>query len=191
MSMRSVKETIALTFAYYQPGQILDSSVLELYAKDLADLAADDVVWAYQSYRRDPKNSRFPLPAKIREIICPQNYISHEAQAAEIAARIVGSVSKFGWSNAKDAEQFIGPAGWSVVQRQGGWSYICENLGTRINPSTFQAQIRKQLEGSLTYGEDTIAKAIGAKPSERGGGLMQIGAVVKKLTDKRDPEDSA
>lgn len=178
----TIKETIALTFAYYHPGQALDDAVLLMYAEDLADLDEHEVMRAYQIYRRDPNHTRFPLPAKIREIVCPQDYISAEDKAAEVAARICGAVSSYGWNNGRGAEAYIGPVGWQVVQRQGGWSYICENLGVRINPSTFQAQLRKQLESNFKYGVNTIEESVGARiTGDRGGGLVQIGDITKLL----------
>lgn len=187
--MSSVKEVIALTFAYYHPGQILDSAVLEMYAGDLADIPPAAVMMAYQQYRRSPKNNRFPLPAIIREIVYPQDYISHEDQAAEVAARIVGAIPNYGWCNGRAAEEYIGPVGWAAVQRQGGWSYLCENMGTKINPSTFQAQIRKQLESNFKYGINAIEASVGARltgsPSE---GLTQIGDVLKRIKQLNEPE---
>lgn len=189
--MSSVKEVIALTFAYYHPGQVLDSTVLEMYAGDLADIPKDAVMMAYQQYRRSPKNNRFPLPATIREIVYPQDYISHEDQAAEVAARIVGAIPNYGWCNGRGAEEYIGPVGWAAVQRQGGWSYLCENMGTKINPSTFQAQIRKQLESNFKYGINAIEESVGArltgKPNE---GLTAIGEVFKQLTASKEPTET-
>lgn len=184
----TVKEVIAITFAYYNPGNVLDQTVLEIYAEDLADLNEQAVMLAYQTYRRDPNHTRFPLPAKIREIVTPENYISAEDKAAEVAARICGAVSNYGWNNGRGAEAYIGPVGWQVVQRQGGWSYICENLGVRINPSTFQAQLRKQLETNFKYGVNTIEESVGARiTGDRGGGLTQIGDITKLLA-KRETE---
>lgn len=185
----SVKEAIALTFAYYNPGKALDDAVLLMYAEDLGDLNPADVLAAYAVYRRNPKNRAFPLPAQIREVILPQDYISAEQKAAEIAGRICGAVPKFGWCNGKDAEAFIGPIGWQIVQRQGGWTHLCENLGTNINPSAFQAQVRQQLSTNLHYGPDVVEESIGALPSTRGGELTSAGDVLKFLS-KKNPDAS-
>lgn len=190
----SLKEIIALTFAYYHPGQSLADQVLLMYAEDLADIPNEDVIIAYQKYRRDPKNIRFPLPAKIREIVYPENYITPEEQAAEVAARITGAVTGCGWSNARAAEDYIGPVGWGVVQRQGGWMHICENLGVNINPSTFQAQIRRQLEANFKYGTNAIEESIGARlTGPRSEGLVSIGELFKQLRPpaKNEPEGAA
>lgn len=182
-----LKEIIALTYAYYNQGKAPQDAVLAMYAEDLADLDPIQCIDAYNRYRKNPKNRTFPLPAQIRELVCPDEFISTEAQAREIAARIVGAISQFGWNNGRSAEVYIGPAGWSVVQRQGGWNYLCENMGTRINPTTFQAQVRDQVEGSLRYGLPAIESQIGASPSRISGELVQAN-FARLLGEKPDDE---
>lgn len=158
----NIKACIALTFAYYHPGQALSDAVLGLYAEDLADISEEDVVLAYQAYRRNPKNTRFPLPAAIRAIVNPEEFISPEQKAAEVAARISGAIVNYGYNNAREAAEFIGPMGWDVVQKQGGWSYLCENHGTTISPSAFQAQVRNQLEAAFRNGVIAMDQAVRA-----------------------------
>jgi hypothetical protein len=186
--LSSVKKTIILTAEYY--GKQLSETVLEMYAEDLADLDPTNVVAGYQQYRRNPANRTFPLPAQIRELVCPEEYISVEAQAREIAARIVGAVSQFGWNGGKEARAFIGPEGWDVVQRQGGWSHICENLGVTINPTAFQAQLRDQLEGTLRYGKSAVDSAIRLEGRRAHGGLVSIGSVLSRALSAAKPGGS-
>lgn len=157
-------ETIALTHAYYNPGQTLQNAVLAMYADDLRDLDPEECIRAYGAYRRNPKNTKFPLPSVIREIVAPEESISTEAKASEIAARICGAVPKFGWCNGSEAREYIGPIGWDIVQRQGGWPYICENLGTKINPSSFQAQLRNQLDSNIRYGVKALESTVLSMP---------------------------
>lgn len=184
-----VKKAIVMTAEYY--GRQLSETVLEMYAEDLADLDPGKCVDAYQRYRRNPANRTFPLPAQIRELVNPNEYISVEARAREIAARIVGAVPRFGWPNPKEAELFIGPEGWDVVRRQGGWAFICENLGVKINPTSFQAQVRDQVEGTLRYGRDAVESAIRLPGGERCGGLEPIGNVMGLLGPKDDDPGAA
>lgn len=185
----NLHQVIALTFAYYHPEKVISDSIVNIYAEDLCDLPQDEVIAAYNQYRRNPRNVHFPLPAKIREIVSPTEFISHEDKAAEVAARIVGAIPNYGWCNGRAAEEYIGPVGWAAVQRQGGWSYLCENMGTKINPSTFQAQIRKQLESNFKYGINAIEASVGARltgnPNE---GLTQIGDVLKRIKQLNEPE---
>lgn len=186
----SLKEMIALTFAYYHRGQTLQDAVLDMYAGDLADLDAQVCMEAYKRYRLNPANKFFPLPAQIREMVNPEEFVSVETQARETAGRIVGCVSKYGWNNGRAARNEIGPEGWAVIERQGGWAHICENLGHRINPSAFQAQLRDQLEGVFKHGIDAIEHSIGILPEHRSGGLVNMRGILS-LIPGDEPKEPA
>ena len=140
-------KAIVLTAAYY--GREISEAVLKMYIKDLSDLDETKCILAYDAWRKKPENKTFPLPAQIREMLNPTISLTNEQIAADIAGRIVGAVSKFGYSNPKEAREFIGDVGWIVVELRGGWNFICRNLGLSLNPSTFEAQARKQVEFSL------------------------------------------
>lgn len=186
--MNKLKEVIALTFAYYNNGRVPQDTVIAMYAEDLADLPQDLCITAYSKYRRNPKNKTFPLPAAIREIVCPEDNISIEAQAREIAARICGAIPKFGWCNQNEAMNHIGPAGWQTVERQGGWNYICQNMGININPTSFQAQIRDQIAANLQYGSLALEAKIHSLPSPTG--LMQLGEIMKHTLKSVEPDEN-
>lgn len=193
MSTRQdLAKTIAATAAYF--GKEMKPEVLTMMCDDLDDLDTATVIQAYSAYRRNPKNRSFPLPAQIREIVCPEDHISPEAKAAETAARILGAVPKYGYTNPSDARAFIGEEGWQAVQRQGGWMFLCENLGVSIQPGTFQAQIRNQLEASFKYGSQAVEQSIGAISESRirdGGDLIQIGDGFKNFLKGKGPEGAA
>lgn len=129
---------IAFTAAYYS--RELQREVVSMMVDDLADLSFDAVEAAYQAYRRDPKNRAFPLPAQIRDIVDPEP--TPEVEARDIASAIQGAIVKYGYSNEGLARQYIGPEGWDVVQRWGGWSHLCTNMGVSIDPGQFYAQVR-------------------------------------------------
>ena len=152
----NLKKVIVLTASYYSKD--LSRELLELYCADLADLDENSCIEAYNIYRKNPKNRTFPLPSQIREIVNPKQNISDERLAAEIAGRVSGAIVKFGWANPSDAKAFIGETGWAVVERRGGWSYICQNVGLSINPGVFEAQVRNQVETALKIG-DSISKS--------------------------------
>lgn len=136
--MSRLKETIILTASYY--GRTISEPVLNMYAEDLEDLPEDRVVAAYKTYRRDPKNKSFPLPAQIRDIVQPET--TPEVEARDIASAIQGAIVKYGYPNEGLAREYIGPQGWDVVQRWGGWSHLCANMGVSIDPGQFYAQVR-------------------------------------------------
>ena len=112
-------------------------SVLENhYKKPLAKYLV-----AFNDYEKDSKNKFFPNPANLNQYINPEVSDDHQATAA--ASRAIEAVSKFGWCNSSQAKEYIGEIGWRAVQAFGGWQYVCENLGTEIQLTTFNAQIRE------------------------------------------------
>jgi len=120
--------------------KILDTEVLKMQVEDLADLDFQDILKALATYRRDGKNTVWPRASKIREIVNPKQ--SKEAMANEAASRIRKAITDFGWCNSGPAKESIGELGWTVVERAGGWQYVCENHGLDLNPLTFHAQAR-------------------------------------------------
>jgi len=158
-----IKEAIHVTARYY--GRTVEDDVLLMMAGDLADLPESQVIDAYHAYRRNPKNKTMPYPAQIREIIEP--VVDVDSAAREIAARINHAIVKFGWCNAKYAEGYIGSVGWSIVERSGGWNYICENHGVVLDPGVFSAQVREIAKSQLKNESESIAKMIGLNQQEK------------------------
>lgn len=147
MIQSGLAKAILLTAAYY--GREISEAVLKMYLRDLSDLDETKCILAYDAWRKMPENRTFPLPAQIREMLNPTISLTNEQKAADIAGRLVGAVSKFGYANAQEAREFIGEVGWQIVELRGGWNFICRNLGVSLSPSTFEAQARKQIEFSL------------------------------------------
>lgn len=158
--------------AYY--GHDIADAALQLYVEDLSDLEIGAIKYTLTQMRRDPKVRRMPLPAEIREMIRPAQ-ISDDDQAREAAARILTAISRFGWNNHERARAYVGELGWAVVQAQGGWMQLCEEV-TDSRVGTYQAQWR-DLAASIQrrsragqYGE---APSLPAPQSERMRGLIQ------------------
>lgn len=145
--MSRIKEIIIMTASYY--GKPISEAVLEMYVEDLDGLDTDMVIRTYKAYRRDPKNRQMPLPAQIRDMIEPQE--TPEAAARDLASKISGAIVKFGHPNENLARNYIGEKGWAIVQRWGGWSYLCANHGTVIDPGQFYAQVRDHAVDVVKY----------------------------------------
>ena len=111
-------------------------SVLESHFKKGFDVFAQ----ALDSYSKDSKNKFFPAPANLNQYINPET--SPDARANEIASKIRQAISEIGYVSPTRAHLFIGDVGWQVVQRSGGWQYLCENHGATLSPLTFYAQSR-------------------------------------------------
>lgn len=135
---RQSLKALLVTTAYYYAQQIRDE-VLQMMVDDLNDLPFDLIVSAIKESRRDPKITRLPLPAQIRNRIQP--VVSDEDEAREAAARIISAVSQCGHSGGSGARSYIGEVGWEVVRRQGGWVSICESMSHQ-NKTHMQAQFR-------------------------------------------------
>lgn len=118
----------------------LEPEVLKMQVEDLSDLDYLQIVDALTAYRRDGKNIHWPRANKLRELIIPKQ--SKESLANEAASRIRKAISDFGWCNSTKARAYIGELGWAVVERAGGWQFLCENHGVDLNQLTFHAQAR-------------------------------------------------
>lgn len=193
---QELKKVIVQTAIYY--GRDIDAGVLSMMAEDLSDLDPNACIQAYSQWRRNPANKSFPLPAQIRELVNPEQFVSVETKAREIAGRIIGAITKYGWANAKEAQVFIGPDGWDLVKRSGGWQHLCES--TSPKQTTFlQAQFRDQLMGTLKHGQDAIEQSLGALPQNRVSELdgntdyLQLVPGLKKANSEpgKDPEGAA
>lgn len=143
-NLQSIKKLLLLLAAYYEKD--LEPEVLDMFAKDLQDLDFETVRLSAEIYRKNIKNLKFPLPVQLRSIA--ENGGTEDDQAAEIAARIIGAVSKYGWTNPESARVFIGPEGWEVVQISGGWTSLCQGL-THENKGTQSAQFRNCIKSIL------------------------------------------
>lgn len=167
----------AMYAAYYRTK--IDDQVLRMYADDLSDLDFASVRDALDSYRKNPKNRTLPIPAVIRDQLSPN--VDPDSTAREIAARIGGAITRFGWANGEQARNFIGEIGWNVIQRRGGWSHLCQNHGVTIDPTAFEAQVREQVKSDVKYGASTIANMIGIGPGIKQGELQSISEIMKAL----------
>jgi hypothetical protein len=168
----------AMYAAYYRT--TVDDQVLRMYASDLSDLDLADVRLAMEKYRKNSKNRALPMPAMIRDLMQPA--VDEDAQAREIAARISGAVVKFGWCNSADAQKFIGPVGWRIVETRGGWTNLCQNLGITIDPTSFEAQVREQAKAAVKYGDEALSLSI--SPSEVSGELESAKEILSLIQAK-------
>lgn len=127
--------------------KVLEPEVLKMQIEDLSDLTFEQISIALKKYRNDEKSITWPRASKIRAIINPT--LSIDSSANEAASRIREAISKFGWCNSLEAQKFIGELGWAIVERFGGWSYLCQNHGLDLNPLTFHAQARDTIKAVL------------------------------------------
>ena len=134
----------------------------------MADLQFPRVMRAMVSLRREPGRRHCPLPADIRAAANPMT-ASFKAQAEDIAGRVLRAVSRFGYTSPRAAEDYVGPIGWRVIERQGGWARLCNTL-KEDDSRTFYAQVRDQaraqLELDLAAREDRMPLALPRRPAD-------------------------
>jgi hypothetical protein len=168
--------------------KVLEPDVLKMQVEDLADIQFLKIVHALNEYRLDPKNISWPRANRIRQIINP--IASEESVANEVASRIRHAVPKYGWCNRNEAMEYIGEMGAAIVERMGGWQYVCENLGLVLNPATFHAQCRDlaksiQEQAKLGIYNQPIGISLQNKPSE----LNPAHNLILQLANKRSMQE--
>lgn len=175
-----LKVLIVATSAYF--GHQIPDNVLALYVEDLADLPFSEVVGAIKEVRRDPKTTRFPLPAIIRDRLQPA--ITDENEAIEATSRIISAVAKYGWTNPDRAKEYIGELGWRCVGLEGGWQRVCETLKDG-NLGTFRAQVKSIALTQVKRSQAGITDEAPSLPGPRSsGGLVGFGDMLKQIEEK-------
>lgn len=139
----NIKEfTIAL--AHYQcllPGNAPDFDnkfVLKFWFERLSPYGSKKLSLAFNSLAL--KVDRFPSLRMIIEEL--EGREKPNNAAVTIASKITAAISKFGYCNAKEAKEYLGDIGWSIVEMSGGWNHLCGTV-TNKHLSTFQAQWRE------------------------------------------------
>jgi hypothetical protein len=159
---KAIKRTLLALAEYFDKS--LTESQLAMFAHDLSDLNAEAVERAALVYRRDPKNTRFPLPAALRAIIEPQ--VDESSLAIDLATRICAAISYHGYTwefanvpgvapafapyptfhDALVAE--LGEVSAEVVRRFGGWKAI-HDAYFDSDRTAFMAQLRDRVLATL------------------------------------------
>lgn len=160
-------------------GHVLPDDVLQMYADDLADLDPAAVLGAMAAARREPGRRFCPLPSDIRKHLTPS--VDPGAEANDIAGRITGSISRFGYTNADRAQAHIGPVGWQVVERMGGWAHLCRTLNA-AQTGTFYAQARDLAKATLARaGQGAAARPLPAPRAPHQLDFVATGTVLADL----------
>ncbi len=175
-----IKKTLLALSAYYS--KQLPDEALNWYVQDLVKegFTFNEASVAIDTYRRTDKFGRMPTVAQLIEVARPTANAKDLARVT--ALRIREAVTKFGWPNPTEAHLFIGNAGWRVVERFGGWRYICENLGLDLQETTFLAQARDVLESDINLGRAGFSEDRPAiEQAKERGQLTSAADVLKSL----------
>lgn len=175
-------KSLLLEEAAYYDGQ-MNPIKLKAWAAQLANIPVAEVFRAMCHYRGEKGRREMPRPADLIAFLNPT--ADSKDLARDTAMRVQHAVSKFGWNNPRGAREYIGDAGWVTVERFGGWEYVCANLGTELQVTTFIAQCRDSIESQVNLQRMGFNPALPAieqsRETKRGQGLTQIGDVIKNL----------
>lgn len=194
MMTQDQKNKIATVLAYMCEyySKSLSKPAIQMMVEDLADLDFQQVYDAFGTYRKDPRNSQFPLPAKIREVINPA--IDKRNVAVELAYRIDKAISKHGYNwvdgyysekgnywNDNKGNTFstfkeaviseLGEIGWHAICSRGGWSRVSSSAN-EMQEGQFISQMRDQIQATITLKEQGVDVARIGMPSA--GSSLQI-----------------
>lgn len=158
----------------------LTQTMLKIYDKAVEPFGYERACKALEKLMLETKVWQMPTPKALIDSI--DSRPSRIAEANEVAGRIIQSVSKFGWSSPEQARQYIGELGWSVVQRFGGWGYLCEGLGMSIDVSSTRAQMR---DSALSIMEISEHRSINEPPSLEYTPNKQLESTVKLLASAK------
>lgn len=141
--MSEIKALLVMLAEYYQ--KTLTDNQVRMYAEDLSEFPFEEVSRAMDSYRKNPNNKFFPIPAQLVEIMRPG--VDDQSEAVEVSGRIWEAIGKFGRDAPARAKSFVGEVGWHVVQRMGGWAAVCEVIAE--DGGIFRAQMREIAKSAM------------------------------------------
>jgi hypothetical protein len=176
---------IKLTQIAMMYGKDFPKEQARIYIDSLVSFMPDtfeNYMMALMKYLNDSKNKFFPTPMNLRQYLQPE--LSPDAMSNEVASRIRSAITKFGWPNPKDAREYIGDLGWKVVERSGGWQYLCENHGVDLNVLTFHAQARDLTRSLIESNElGTYDQPIGIEQTHKPAIDNLITGLIKRIED--------
>lgn len=123
-------------------GKELSDDLVDVYAAALAPMGFDNATMAIKFVLINRRsNEPFPTPRELMDAIPSDDAMCPDT----IANRMAGAITKFGSYNYKDAQKYIGEAGWKIICESGGWSQLCMHSRPDQMP-ILKSQWRKQLE---------------------------------------------
>lgn len=139
MSLNSSQKVLGyLAMLAEQCNENVSPSRIEFMTRKLLPLGADRVAVALEKLLESAR--RFPTVAEVQSAM-GITAETVEDKARETAERIWTAIGKFGYTDWKRAQEYVGEIGQAVVAMQGGWISICE-IATNDNAGQLKAQWR-------------------------------------------------
>lgn len=181
--MKQLKTMLLEEAAFYDAQ--MNEIKLRMYAEQLSAISITDVDRAMRYYRSQPGRRQMPMPADlIARIKQPDD---DDSASRDVAARIVGSVRKHGYTQSEDAREYIGPVGWEVVRRLGGWTAVCQSMHDRDIP-TLTAQYRDLAKSVIQRARAGLGDTPPALPEPAHASFGALASsVIKRIDNTRKP----
>ncbi len=121
---KEIKEKII--FLATMNNRQINEVFLNGFIEALNDLDEREILFCLNDWVKTSKG--FPFPSEIRSKI--DTPVSDEDKAQRISNLILDCQRKFGYTNKKQAEEYMGEAAWRTVNELGGWQLLCETTMT-------------------------------------------------------------
>jgi hypothetical protein len=156
MSKKEIMKILIAMGEYFE--RSLTETQLSMYTSDLEDLSPDQVMFAFAEYRRNPKNTRFPLPSAIRTILEPES--DDQTTAVDLAGKIATAIEQKGYVWAWDGGHRgyrtfgdaviaeLGSLALTVIERFGGWKSI-HDAYFEMDRGMFNAVLRERISATI------------------------------------------
>lgn len=150
-------------------GRELNKTSLKIMIDAVEDLELKDVICAFTEWVKTSKQSRYPLPADIRQIVQPET--DDKSLAIVLARKLDKAISTHGynweegyfgangnyWEGAMRAQfpsfkeavlSELGPIGWATIRLKGGWKQTCQSAN-EMEEGMFIAQTRDLVQSNM------------------------------------------
>lgn len=145
---------IMLAMLAEQSGEKVSEGRVDFVGQSLLQVAPpEQIIIALNKLLRSSR--RFPTVGEVEEVMGVAQPTAKD-EALQIADCVIQAAIRFGWlqpdyvEGAKARELAVGPAGWEVIKRQGGWNNLLERLGE--NQMALRAQLRDIAQTYLKTG---------------------------------------
>jgi hypothetical protein len=147
MTDRQKFDRLLQVYATIQPYRAPDFSnglVTEFWFREFGMVPVEQMRNCLDYWIRN--ETHFPSVSDIRKTLGVHE-ADPEVEARQISGRVIQAISKYGWCNATQAQEFVGELGWHVVACFGGWMTLCET--TTANMNQLSAQMREFAKSAI------------------------------------------
>ncbi|MFI5342844.1 MAG: hypothetical protein ACHQUC_01350 [Chlamydiales bacterium] len=179
MSIASIKKLLIEDAAFYDAQ--MNEIKLNTWSESLQNIKPEEIRRAQLYFRSQPGRRQIPMPADIINFFIPA--LDDDSKARDAASRICSAIREFGYTNPEKAKTYIGELGWRVVERQGGWVRLCEEMHDD-QLAIFQAQARDLAKAQIQFAKAGLLDSPPELPKLDSGRSMGELTSTKEIMNK-------